>query len=103
MGDLKKFLVFVLFAYSSAIALLGALTTNAVPPKIEADFLGLKYNFLYNLDFFLDGKSGSFLYNTYFAHSISLQNYFLLIYVALLVVVTVILFIVPLFETKHES
>ena len=99
----KKIIAFILFAYSSAIALLGALTTNAVPPKIEADFLGLKYNFFYNLDFFMDGKSGSFLYNTYFFKTLSLQDYFLLIYIALLIVVTVVLFIVPLFETKHES
>ena len=99
----KKFLAFVLFAYGSAIALLGVLTTNAVPPKIEADFLGLKYNFLYNLDFFMDGKSGSFLYNTYFFKTLSLQDYFLLIYIALLILVTVVLFIMPLFETKHES
>ncbi|MCR4329519.1 MAG: hypothetical protein NUV65_03160 [Candidatus Roizmanbacteria bacterium] len=99
----KKVIAFILFAYSSAIALLGALTTNAVPPKIEADFLGLKYNFLYNIDFFMDGRSGSFLYNTYFANTISLQDYFLLIYMALLILVTVVLFIVPLFETKHES
>jgi len=99
----KKFLAFVLFAYGSAIALLGALTTNAVPPKIEADFLGLKYNFLYNLDFFNAGKSGSFLYNTYFFKALSLQEYFLLIYMALLIVITIVLFIAPLFETKHES
>ena len=34
-----KLLTFVLFSYSAAVALLGALTTNAVPPKVEAVYI----------------------------------------------------------------
>ena len=93
----------VLFIYSSAVALLGALTTNAVPPKIEGDFLGMEHNFLYNMHFFSDGKSGSFMYNTYFSHEISLQGYFIVIYSVLFLIMCAILFILPYLEKKYAD
>lgn len=96
-----KLLTFVFFMYSSSIALLGALTTNAVPPKIEADFLGLKYNFLYNFDFFEANRSSSFLYNTYFSGTLSLPEYFVLIWSALILIMLALLFAFPKFD--HED
>lgn len=98
-----RFLAVTLFVYSAAISLLGALTTNAVPPKIEGVYLGAKYNFLRNLEFFEQGKSGSFLYNTYFADAISLPTYYTLILVFIIVVVTLIVFVVPTFEYDHND
>lgn len=95
-----RILVFLLFMYSSAIALLGTLTTNAVPPKVEGVYLHIKYNFLYNWQVFKEGKSSSFIYNTYFSSKISLMEYYLIIYLSLLFIMLVILFIIPLFE--HE-
>lgn len=100
---LKKSLVALFFVYSSAIALLGALTTNAVPPKVEADFLNLKYNFLYNLDFLRAGRSGSFLYNTYLRDSLSLLDYYLALYVIVLAVFWVVLVVMPSFERKKHD
>jgi len=93
-------ITFILFAYSSAVALLGALTTNAVPPKIEADFLKMNYNFMHNLIFFKNGQSGSFMFNTYFSKYVTLPQYFGLIWGSLLLVVFVLLFIAPWFEEK---
>ena len=99
---LSSLVTFVLFAYSCFIALLGALTTNQVPPKIEADFLKMKYNFLLNWDYFVDGKSGSFIFNEYASKNMNLQEYFLIIYIPLILIVFTLLFIVPMFEKKKS-
>jgi hypothetical protein len=93
-------ITFILFAYSSAVALLGALTTNAVPPKIEADYLHMNYNFMHNLIFFNRGQSGSFMFNTFFSKYVTLQQYFLLIWGPLFLIVFVLLFVAPWFEEK---
>lgn len=73
--------VFLLFAFSTAIALVGALTTNAVPPKSDALTLPIKtYNVLHDVPYIFNNRSGSFIYNTYSSHTISLTGYFVLIY-----------------------
>lgn len=93
----------LLVAYSSGVALLGVLTTSLIPPKVEADYLGLKYNFLRNWDFLQENTSGSFIYNTYFHDRISLLEYGLVIYGFLLLIFLVIIFVLPLFGRKKES
>lgn len=93
-----KGLLLLLFAYSSAISLIGVLTTNAVPPKVEADYLHSKYGYFLNLDFFKDSHSSSFIYNQYFAQTMSLQQYFLVLYGALLTI-----FIVILVSTRYQK
>ena len=91
----KKILAYILFLYSSGIALLGAITTNAIPPKVEADYFHLKYNFLRNYDYFSRGESGSFIYNTYLSGSLTLQEYFVILYIALALIAGIILFVLP--------
>lgn len=98
-----KIITLLLFGYSSAVALLGALTTNAVPPKIEADFLKMNYNFMHNLIFLRNNQSGSFVYNTFFSQHTTLQQYAMIIWCALMLILFVVLFIGPLFEKNHES
>lgn len=89
---LTRIVAFLLFAFSAAVSLLGVLTTNAVPPRIEADFLKMKYGFFLNFDFFKQGVSSSFMYNEYFSRILTLQQYFLCIYLALLMVTLLIFF-----------
>jgi MFS family permease len=98
---LGKFVALILITYSSAIALLGVLTTNAVPPKIEADYLGMKYNFLLNFDFLQDGRSASFIYNVFFSSFFSLIQYFLILHGILMLIFTTILFIIPRLEKNY--
>lgn len=98
---ISKAITFILFAYSAAVALLGALTTNAVPPKVEADYLKMKYGFLLNFDFLTSGRSGSFIYNQFFANSIHLVNYYIVILLSLLILALIILFYLPLKENEH--
>lgn len=84
---------YVLFLYSNAIALLGALTTNAVPPKIEADYLHMKYNFLLNIDYLLSGKTSSFLFNEFFQSSLSIWQYYIILLMSMSLLVYAILFL----------
>lgn len=50
---------FVLFIASFAIAMLGALTTNLLPPPVE---IGKNLNFVQNIQLFFDNITGSLLY-----------------------------------------
>lgn len=96
-----KIITLVLFCYSTAVALLGALTTNAVPPQIEADYLHMKYGYFYNMDFFFRGQSSSFAYNSYFHNLMSLQEYFLYIYIFLIIIGTTLIMFIPS-RRNHE-
>lgn len=99
---LGKIVAFILFGISCAIALLGALTTNAVPPKPEADFLKMKYNFLLNWDYLSDNRSSSFIYNTFFIDKFSLIHYFVYIFFSIMILVYVVLFALPLFRKLNK-
>lgn len=98
---LKKCITLLFTLFGSFIGLLGVLTTNAVPPQIEAVLLPVKkYNFLKNLDFLKEGESNSFLFNAHFSNSLSLLGYFVCIYASLVVLMVVLLFILPIFEDE---
>lgn len=90
---LEKSIAYTLFLYSSAISLLAALTTNAVPTKGEGSLLPAKtYNFLYNLPFFKDGRSGSFVYKTFLSDHITLSSYFSVIFILIASITAITLF-----------
>lgn len=85
--------VAILFAYSSFIALLGALTTSAIPPKVEAAGLNSLYNYALNFEYFKQGRSSSFVYNFFASNALTLQQYFALIYVVLIAIILILLFV----------
>ncbi len=96
-----RIVFFLLFTVSSAIALAGALTTNLVPPKVEADYLKLKfYNFLKAFDMMDRNQSGSFVYNTYFSSQFTVWQFYILILSVLLSVVFIITFVLPIVERR---
>jgi hypothetical protein len=95
-----KILTFVLFLYSSAIALLGALTTNAIPTKLEAKDLDNIYDYHLNLILLSDNRSGSFIYNTWLNNLLDLKIYYLLIYAFLIIIVFLIMFIFSRYEER---
>lgn len=97
---ISRIVAVVLFAYSSAIALLGAVTTNAVPPRIEADFLHTGYNYFRNITYLQNGKSGSFFYNTYAHNYVNLFQYFEIIYWIVLCIFTCVVFLGPLLKKR---
>ncbi|MDP1689255.1 MAG: hypothetical protein Q8L47_03970 [bacterium] len=100
-GLQRRIEIFILFAYSSFISLIGALTTNAIPPMAEAIPLAADYTYFRNMSFFIEGKSGSFFYNAYANVYLSLQEYGLIIYLSLLLVVAFVLFVMP--KLKHAN
>jgi hypothetical protein len=94
LAPIYKAIAIPLFAYSCVISLVGALTTKAVPPKVEADYLNTQYGPAYVWQFFNQNRSGSFIYNTYLAQSTSLQEImFYLVFIA--VALLSLLFIIP--------
>jgi len=98
-----KLLLLLAALYSSAIALLGSLTTNAVPPKVEAVHLQIpKYNFLLNIDYLQNDRSSSFMYNQYFNQWISLTEYYEIILASLFIVFSALVILLPLFERRKS-
>lgn len=97
----KSLVAFVLFTYSSAIALLGVLTTNSVPPRVEADSLGMKYNFLRNLEFFYDNKSSSYVYNHFLSDNLSLVGFAFSIYSLLIIIFLIIVMVTFVKDKDH--
>ncbi|HVT01503.1 MAG TPA: hypothetical protein VHE53_04725 [Patescibacteria group bacterium] len=79
---------FVVFAYSIYVSSLGALTTAAIPPKIEAVNLNvpIPYTYEYNQGFVKDNKSGNLVYNIWAHKYLSLTVYwYTLIFIILLI------------------
>lgn len=98
---LGKILVLVLFIFSSAIGLAGALTTNIVPTKADGDHFKTAYNFILNFQDIYAGRSSSFLYNTTpVSHMLSLSQYYFTILGAITAVVITILFVIS--RQKYE-
>lgn len=91
---LKRIVTFILVIPSSALALLGAITTNAIPPEVEGHQLNLPYTFIRNIEFLQNNRGGSFIYNTYFPRT-PLISYYLVLLVVVIAVFFAVLFILP--------
>jgi hypothetical protein len=68
---LAKTLIFTVLIYCFTVALLGALTTNAVPPSVEAVGLKMKDNFMFNWDYLRNSGVNSFIYKLLLAKVMS--------------------------------
>ena len=79
-------MLFGLFCYGASVNLLGAITTNQVPPQVEAVALGMKWNYMLNWDVFQKGVTSSFFYNTYLDHLLTLNVFYLVILVSIIAV-----------------
>lgn len=84
---LRKNIIFmtgfiVILIYSLGINLLGALTTNAIPPKVEAINLPdpIPYTFDYNLKLLELNELSSLVYNSYFSGVRSGGEYFVIVF-----------------------
>ncbi len=92
--------------YSIAINTLGAITTSAIPPKVEVLALEAlsgsvqKYNFLRNWDFLLGGNSKSFVFQSYLENYISSVVFYGILTVIICLVVGSITFYYYLISRK---
>ncbi len=70
-------LILILLGYSIFINSLGVLTTNAIPPKVEAIALNnpIPYTPEYNMNILQSNQSSSLIYNIFFAASIHAKVY----------------------------
>jgi len=87
--------------YSSAVGLIAALTTNVVPPSVEAEPLGLDSNYVVNWKMIYENKLNSFFYNYVVLKSIPALYY----YLAILLIISIVFLILvwkPNF-TKERS
>lgn len=100
--SLLKIVTFLLFVISSAIALLGALTTNLVPPQGEAIFLKMNYGLLYSVEIFSKSNTGNFIFNTFLSRFISLLDFYAIMLILFICIGFVTLFIIPLFQAKEN-
>lgn len=78
----KKKIIFIipmtlLVGYSVYINSLGAITTNAIPPKVEAQSLstGIPYTYKYNENLASQNQSSSLVYNAFITNNLSLDIY----------------------------
>lgn len=87
-------LFFVLTIYSVSVNTLGALTTNRVPPKVEADALGHlsgrkeDYTYWRNWEFLMSNRSKSFVYQTFVKDYLTVFQYYYLVVSSIMVIIS---------------
>ncbi len=92
------FLFFIVLCYSLAVNTLGALTTNANPPRSEAEALALEnhmevpYTYQRNYNYLQYYGSKSYFYNAFAARYLSAWNYYLIMVILLNSLALVILY-----------
>lgn len=99
----------VIISYSVAVNSLGALTSTANPPKIEAQELSarldkdFKYTYQRNIDLLLDNSSKSFVYNTYLKGAVFVWEYYYAITVLIILSLILSVSYVTLFKKQKHS
>ncbi len=95
---LKQLVIFVLGAYSIAVAVLGAITTTATPPYVEAIFLKINYGYFLNWEMLQKNVSGSYFYNTFLKDQYTVMQFGIALFAILMVLFCAMLFI----QAKEE-
>lgn len=81
----------IILTYSVAVNLLGAMTTNRIPPKGEAEYLSRitnrdeKYSYDRDIDYLNNNFTKSFIWNTYLYQYIKASDYYLIILISILI------------------
>ncbi|HVZ12491.1 MAG TPA: hypothetical protein VG965_05665 [Patescibacteria group bacterium] len=76
---LVKIIYIVVFTYSAAISLLAPLTTNVIPPYVEARYINLDSWYIINIRMLQKGELDSFFYNFVLQKSIPAVAYYFVI------------------------
>lgn len=94
----------ILFGFSVYINSIGVLTTNAIPPKVEAIALSvpIPYTPEYNLNILQSNQSSSLLYNLYLSAWLPARNY-AFIYIMLVFVAGIGLYTISIFKQDKEK
>lgn len=97
-----KILYSIVVIYSSASCLLAPLTTNVIPPLIEAYGLGIDYTYIINWNMLKNNNLDSFAYNNYFHQWFSGMQYYGMI-LGFLALIFLILIWIPKYEHTHTK
>lgn len=90
---LRKGFYYVLFAISSFIATLGAVTTNMIPTSLDAQYYNKPFStYALNWQVMLHGESSTFIYHELVRPYMSMATYILMLWLAVLVSITFILY-----------
>ena len=93
---LLRLSVFVVFMYSSAVNLIGVVTTNQLPAEVEASSVEVSHTISYNIQLLLEGVVGSNLgYTHLLSHYLTKLEYTILLYSTVGVVAIAVLFVWP--------
>lgn len=80
-----KLLYTLVFTYSAAVSLLAPLTTNVIPPYVEARNIGLKSDYSINIKMLQNNELNSFVYNNFVKNNLTgIQYYYLILSVVVL-------------------
>lgn len=99
----SKITALFIFIFSAAVSLLGALTSNAVPPKLEAIPLKVKYGIPFNMQSLSEGKTNDFAFNYFFHNYLTLTQYWYVILGIMILVAILVIFILPVIEKKYHQ
>ena len=95
---------FILLAYSITVSSLGAITTNAVAPKVEAVNLkpAIPYTYEYNINFINKNQSGNLLYNLELKNVLPLRLYWYILSGAI-IGIGVLIYLLCLLEKEKNN
>lgn len=88
-----KLIFTLVFLYSLGVSLLAPLTTNVIPPKIEAGGLGLQYDYRINIHMLNEDKLNSFVYNNYANRYLNGWQYYSIIFSVVAIVGSTLIWI----------
>lgn len=92
-----KLIYSLVVLYGAGVALLAPLTTNVIPPTVEARGLGLDYTYIINWRMLQDSELNSFIYNTLLKETLSGIQYY-----SLILTVLTCIFLFLIWIPKHE-
>lgn len=96
-------LFFSLVFYSVYVSVIGAVTTNAIPPKVEALNLAepIPYTYKYNLGFIEKNYTGSLFYNLYLSDKMTVKT-FVYSYIEVVLGLITVTYIVMVLEKNKK-
>lgn len=102
-NPLVRALFYFMLLFSMCVSAAGALTSNNIPPQVEAVHLKLQYfNYAMNFHLIDTQRTSNFVYNTYLKNHMNLGDYYVLIVLSLGLFTYILLFVSPLLFKRKK-
>ena len=96
-----KLIYTLVIGYSAAVNLMAALTTNVIPPYVEARHLGLDSTYIINWRMILGNHLSSFFYNTLLGKSVPAIMFYAAIGIVLIILFSFLIWY-PKYDRHHQ-